>query len=83
MTEGSTAGELPRGVPISGLGGMKGVAGSESGMIVECWSSFFSTGSAALTHRERLKTKERSGNECTHEETRVGTRALFSIFVRT
>jgi hypothetical protein len=41
MTEGRTAGEFPRGVPISGLGGMKGVAGSESGMIVEYWSSFF------------------------------------------
>ena len=36
MTEGRRAGELPRGVPKSGLGGMKGVAGSESGMIVDC-----------------------------------------------
>jgi len=36
MTEGRTAGEFPMGVPRSGLGGMKGVAGSESGMIVEC-----------------------------------------------
>jgi len=33
MTEGRTAGEFPDGVPISGRGGMKGVAGSESGML--------------------------------------------------
>jgi hypothetical protein len=59
MTEGRTPGEFPRGVPISGLGGMKGVAGSESGMIVECWRSFFSTGSAALSHTERVEDKEK------------------------
>jgi hypothetical protein len=34
---------------------MKGVAGSESGMMGECWS-FFSTVSAALTHG--LETKK-------------------------
>jgi len=32
-TEGRTAGECPPGVPISGRGGMKGVAGSESGIM--------------------------------------------------
>jgi hypothetical protein len=35
MTDGSTAGEFPEGVPISGRGGIKGVAGSESGMMDE------------------------------------------------
>ncbi|SRR5216684_684313 len=39
MTEGRTAGEFPRGVPKSGRGGMKGVAGSES-MMDESWSFF-------------------------------------------
>ena len=38
---------------------------------------FFSTGSAALTHG--LETKKKSGDERTHEEKTVGTRALFSI----
>jgi len=83
MTEGRTAGEFPRGVPISGLGGMKGVAGSESGMIVECWISLFPRVQLLSHTKRRLKTKKRSGNESTHEETRVGTRALLQYFVRT
>lgn len=35
MTDGRMAGEFPDGVPKSGRGGMKGVAGSESGMMVD------------------------------------------------
>ena len=35
MTDGRTAGEFPDGVPKSGRGGMKGVAGSESGMMMD------------------------------------------------
>jgi hypothetical protein len=36
ITDGRTAGEFPMGVPMSGRGGMNGVAGSESGMVNEC-----------------------------------------------
>lgn len=76
MTEGRTPGEFPSGVPISGRGGMKGVAGSESGMMMdECWSFFFHGFSCS---HPRIGDKERSGNERTHEETMVGMRALFS-----
>jgi hypothetical protein len=39
-TPGRTAGELPEGVPKSGRGGMKGVAGSEC-MMEECLILFF------------------------------------------
>jgi hypothetical protein len=56
MTEGRTPGEFPRGVPMSGRGGMKGVAGSESGMMDECWSFFFHGFSYSHT---RIGDKER------------------------
>jgi hypothetical protein len=74
MTEGRTVGEFPSGVPKSGRGGMKGVAGSES-MMDESWSFFPRV--QLLSHG--LETKKKSGDERTHEEKTVGTRALFSI----
>jgi len=41
MTDGRTAGEFPDGLPKSGRGGMKGVAGSEDGIMAgRCWMVF-------------------------------------------
>ncbi len=57
MTEGRTAGEFPSGVPISGLGGMKGVAGSESGIMDKCWSSIFPR--VRLLSHTRIEDKEK------------------------
>jgi hypothetical protein len=63
------------GVPISGRGGMKGVAGSESGMMNECWSLLHGFGCS----HPQIGDKERSGNERTHDETMTEIRALFSV----
>jgi hypothetical protein len=50
MTDGRTAGEFPDGVPKSGRGGMKGVAGSESSMMMDgCWGVFFNGLGCSLT----------------------------------
>lgn len=61
MTDGRTAGEFPDGVPKSGRGGMKGVAGSESGMMMDgcCWEFFYSTDWTALSHGLETKGTER------------------------
>jgi hypothetical protein len=78
MTDGRTAGEFPDGVPKSGLGGMKGVAGSESSMMMDgCWGvSFFHGLGCSLT---RIGDKRDRGNEWTHEERMIWTRALFGV----
>jgi len=62
MTDGRTAGEFPDGVPKSGRGGMKGVAGSESSMMMDgCWGVFFPR-IGLLSHTDwRQKEQEMSG----------------------
>ena len=72
MTAGRTAGELPEGVPKSGRGGMKGVAGSESSMMNE--SLIFPR--VELLSHTNWRQKIKSGNDWTHEERTIFAEAL-------